>query len=37
MTTAPESDALAGTVRAALAVCGRCGFIAMFDRDVIGH
>jgi hypothetical protein len=27
----------AGSVHALLAACGRCGFIAMFDREVIGE
>lgn len=26
-----------GSVHALLGVCGRCGFLAMFDRDVIGR
>jgi hypothetical protein len=29
-------EGIVGSVHALLAVCGKCGFIAAFDRDVIG-
>lgn len=32
--TASDSAASAGALQAMLAVCGQCGFIAMFDADV---
>jgi hypothetical protein len=31
-----EATGTAGSVHALLLGCGRCGFIALFDRDVIG-
>jgi predicted nucleic-acid-binding Zn-ribbon protein len=37
ITAEANSKAAVGTVRALLAVCGRCGFVAMFDREVIEH
>lgn len=37
VTTAPGSDAPSGALHAMLAVCGQCGFIAMFDVGVIGQ
>lgn len=31
----PNAEKVAGTVRAVLAVCRNCGYLAMFDRQII--